>query len=81
MTLEQLYSMAFDFAIEDSPAAFEHVMHFEGCKVAVFNRPWNIHAELPNDNFVRCEDWEEIDSTLRYYAECDRDVFGSKSDL
>ena len=38
MTLEQLYSMTFDFAIEDSPAAFEHVMHFEGCKVAVFNR-------------------------------------------
>lgn len=81
MTLEQLYSMTFDFAIEDSPAAFEHVMHFEGCKVAVFNRPWNIHAELPNDNFVRCEDWEEIDSTLRYNAECDRDVFGGKSDL
>ena len=69
MTLEQLYSMTFDFAIEDSPAAFEHVMHFEGCKVAVFNRPWNIHAELPNDNFVRCEGWKEID---RLFEECSR---------
>ena len=32
--------MHFDLAIEDSPAAFEHVMHFERCKVAVFDRPW-----------------------------------------
>ena len=29
MTLEQLYNMTFDFAIEDSPSAFEHVMHFD----------------------------------------------------
>ena len=41
LTLEKLYSMTFDFAIEDSPAAFEHVLHFDNCKVAVFNRPWN----------------------------------------
>ena len=39
LTLEGLYGMSFDLAIEDSPAAFEHVMHFEGCKVAVFDRP------------------------------------------
>ena len=70
MTLEQLYSMTFDFAIEDSPAAFEHVMHFEGCKVAVFNRPWNIHAELPDDNFVRCEGWEEIDRLFEEGSRC-----------
>lgn len=61
MTLEQLYSMTFDFAIEDSPAAFEHVLHFKNCKVAVFNRPWNINEELPNDRFVRCESWKIID--------------------
>ena len=61
MTLEQLYGMTFDFAVEDSPAAFEHLLHFEHCKVAVFNRPWNWEAELPNDNFVRCENWQEID--------------------
>jgi len=65
MTLEQLYSMTFDFAVEDSPAAFEHVLHFAGCKVAIFNRPWNVKAELPNENFVRCGDWKEIDMVLR----------------
>ena len=64
MTLEQLYSMSFDLAVEDSPAAFEHVLHFDNCKVAVYNRPWNINASLPNENFVRCEDWEEIGNRL-----------------
>ena len=67
MTLEQLYSMTFDFAIEDSPSAFEHVMHFDNCKVAVFNRPWNIHEELPDDRFVRCEGWKEIDRLFEEY--------------
>ena len=65
MTLEQLYEMTFDFAIEDSPAAFEHVLHFDNCRVAIFNRPWNIKAELPNENFVRCEGWEDIDRVFR----------------
>lgn len=53
--------MTFDFAIEDSPAAFEHVLHFDNCKVAVFNRPWNSDSELPHDGFVRCDNWQEID--------------------
>lgn len=61
MTLDKLYSLNFDFAVEDSPSAFEHVMHFESCRVAVFNRPWNAHVELPADNFIRCMDWVEID--------------------
>lgn len=60
LTLQALYSMTFDFAIEDSPAAFEHVLHFDKCKVAVFDRPWNQKVEFPNDNFVRCADWQEI---------------------
>ena len=68
MTLEQLYSMTFDFAIEDSPAAFEHVLHFEKCKVAVFDRPWNRQVEFPNDNFVRCEGWQEIDRVFEEYS-------------
>ena len=68
MTLYELYSMTFDFAIEDSPAAFEHVLHFENCKVAVFNRPWNKDAELPNSDFIRCEDWREIDSAFSQIA-------------
>ena len=61
MTLAELYNMTFNFAVEDSPAAFEHVMHFDNCRIAVFDRPWNSRAELPNDRFVRCEDWQEID--------------------
>lgn len=69
MTLKQLYEMTFDFAIEDSPAAFEHVMHFKNCKVAVFNRPWNIYEELPDDRFIRCEGWKEIDKTFERLTE------------
>lgn len=65
MTLEELYSMSFDFAIEDSPAAFEHVLHFENCKVAVFNRPWNYGAKLPSDRFIRCDGWNEIDRLFK----------------
>lgn len=64
MTLKQLYSMTFDFAVEDSPAAFEHVIHFENCTVAVFDRPWNATAEFPNENFIRCSTWYDIDALL-----------------
>lgn len=67
MTLEQLYDMDFDFAIEDSPAAFEHVMHFAKCKVAVFDRPWNKDEPLPNERFIRCNGWKEIDRVLEKY--------------
>lgn len=61
MTLEQLYSMSFDFAVEDSPAAFKHLLHFNNCKVAVFERPWNHLEKLPNENFVRCDGWKMIE--------------------
>lgn len=64
MTLDMLYSRTFDFAVEDSPAAFVHLLHFEGCKVAVYNRPWNEQAELPGGNFTRCAGWAEIDALL-----------------
>lgn len=72
MTLEQLYRMTFDFAVEDSPAAFEHVLHFENCRVAVFDRPWNRAVKLPNDWFVRCGGWKEIDELLRSEASRER---------
>ena len=64
LTLEQLYGMSFDFAVEDSPAAFWHVSHFEGCRIAVFNRPWNIWEELPDERFIRCEGWKEVDKVF-----------------
>ena len=47
MTLEELYNMTFDFAVEDSPAAFEHVIHFDNCRTAVFDRPWNSRQSFP----------------------------------
>ena len=53
--------MHFDFAIEDSPAAFEHVQHFKNCRVAVYDRPWNQKAKFPDERFVRCMNWKEID--------------------
>lgn len=68
MTLAELYDMTFDFAVEDSPAAFEHVLHFGNCTVAVFDRPWNKQAEFPNDRFVRCVGWQEIDQLLEKCA-------------
>lgn len=73
MTLEELYSMTFDFAIEDSPMAFEHVQRFENCKVAVFDRPWNQNAVFPNDNFQRCMDWQEIDRLFEKTA-CENEM-------
>lgn len=65
MTLEELYSMTFDFAIEDSPAAFEHVEKFDNCKIAVIDRPWNKNSEFPNDSFKRCFNWDDIESYFR----------------
>lgn len=62
MTLSDLYSMTFDFAVEDSPEAFVHVMHFENCKIAVYDRPWN-QVDLP-EGFVRCGSWYDIDKEL-----------------
>ncbi len=65
MTLSQLYDMDFDFAIEDSPVAFEHVLHFENAKnIAVFDRPWNKNAAFPNDKFIRCPNWQFIDKVI-----------------
>ena len=61
LTLDELYQMHFDFAIEDSPAAFEHVQHFKNCRVAVYDRPWNQKAKFPDERFVRCMNWKEID--------------------
>lgn len=65
MTLKELYAMTFDFAVEDSPSAFEHLLHFKDCRVAVFDRPWNVNVSLPSENFVRCSGWAAIDSLLK----------------
>lgn len=67
MTLEDLYRQTFDFAVEDSPEAFKHVLHFEKCRVAVFHRPWNETASLPNNDFVRCADWNAVDKLFHSF--------------
>lgn len=64
MTLNDLYAMSFDLAIEDSPAAFKHLEHFGNCQVAVFDRPWNKDAILPSDNYIRVKNWDQIVSLL-----------------
>ena len=64
LTLEELYEMNFDFAVEDSPVAYKHLLHFKKCTVAVFNRPWNIDEDVPNDHFIRCNGWQEVSALL-----------------
>ena len=41
-----------------------HRLLFEGCRIAVFNRPWNIWEELPDERFIRCEGWKEVDKVF-----------------
>ncbi len=65
LSLQDFYAMTFDFAVEDSPAAFEHLLHFKNCRVAVFERPWNKNAELPDANFALGKNWQEIDRMLK----------------
>lgn len=67
LKLEELYAMTFDFAIEDSPEAFVHLLHFDNCKVAIYDRPWNSKAAFPSESFVRCLNWREIDKLFESY--------------
>lgn len=60
LSLSDFYNMDFDIAIEDSPEAFRFFDHFPNIKVMVFERPWNIDAPLPKNNFKRYKSWEEI---------------------
>ncbi len=64
LSLEDMYRLDFDFAVEDSPSAFEHLSHFTHCEVAVFDRPWNQDAFL-DKNYHRCRGWDEIDALLQ----------------
>ena len=60
LELEDYYKMSFDYAIEDSPAAFKFFEHMKDIKVMVIDRPWNKRCELPNNNYKRCYDWNTI---------------------
>ncbi|MCR5624989.1 MAG: 2-dehydropantoate 2-reductase [Lachnospiraceae bacterium] len=60
LEIEDYYKMHFDYAIEDSPAAFKFFDHLPELKVMVVDRPWNQEHELPGENYHRCFDWSEI---------------------
>lgn len=60
LELEEYYQMEFDFAVEDSPKAFQYFNHLPDLKVLVFDRPWNRECEFPNANYIRCSDWQSI---------------------
>lgn len=60
LELEDYYKMHFDYAVEDSPAAFRFFSHLPELAVMVFDRPWNQDAELPSESYSRCYDWEMI---------------------
>lgn len=60
LELEEYYKMKFDYAIEDSPMAFEFFNHLPDLKVLVYNRPWNVECDLPGENYFRCPDWDHI---------------------
>jgi len=65
LKLEDYYRMRFDYAIEDSPRAFRFFKHLPDLKVLIYDRPWNRECELPNNNYVRCSDWERIRKLVR----------------
>ena len=57
--------MHFDYAVEDSPAAFQFFGHLPDLQVLVYDRPWNRACEFPSGNFRRCADWETIDRIVQ----------------
>ncbi len=57
---EDYYKMHFDYAVEDSPDAFQFFRHLPELKVMVFDRPWNRECGFPTDGYTRCYDWETI---------------------
>ncbi len=62
--VDEFAKLKFDFAVEDSPAALEHLTLLKDCTVAVFDRPWNKNTSLPSEKFIRCAGWNEIDKLL-----------------
>ena len=60
LELEDYRKMKFDFAVEDSPKAFQFFGHLPELRVCVVDRPWNRDCEFPNEKYVRCFSWEEI---------------------
>ena len=64
LELEDYFKMPFDVAVEDSPKAFKFFDHLPNLKVLVYDRPWNMSCELPNDNYKRCFNWDNIRDSI-----------------
>ena len=60
LELEDYKRMHFDYAVEDSPAAFPFFEHLPELKVLVYDRPWNRECGFPGNNYHRCFDWKMI---------------------
>ena len=60
LEIEDYYKLRFDFAIEDSPAAFRFFEHLPALKVLVYDRPWNRECALPQEGYTRCTGWDMI---------------------
>lgn len=65
VTLDDFLAMRFDFAVEDSPIGLGHLARIPGCRVAVFDRPWNAETPMPSPLFRRCASWLQVDAYLR----------------
>ena len=64
LEIEDYYKMHFDFAVEDSPLAFQFFRHLPELRVLVYDRPWNQDCELPGGKYTRCYNWEMIRSMV-----------------
>ena len=76
LELEDYYKMHFDYAVEDSPAAFKFFEHLPKLKVLVFDRPWNQECTFPGANYLRCTDWKMISKIVEMegcYGEFSKD--------
>ena len=65
LEIEDYKRMHFDYAVEDSPAAFRFFDHLPALKVLVYDRPWNQECEFPGESYNRCFDWESIRKIVR----------------
>jgi hypothetical protein len=65
LEIEDYKRMHFDYAVEDSPAAFRFFDHLPALKVLVYDRPWNQECEFSGENYNRCFDWESIRKIVR----------------
>ena len=64
LELKDYYRMKFDYAVEDSPAAFRFFEHLPEIRVMVYDRPWNRECEFPGENYRRCFEWGEIQKVI-----------------